>query len=98
QTAAREPGSRRRELPVLGRPHLMLTDAGRDDRIFQSAALLDDLPEPLDGVLGHDGVGAIAVLERLLLAPKVDLPLPFGIMTGLGNQTGIGVDHLDQAA
>ena len=40
---------------------------------------LDDLPQPLDGVLRQDGVVAVGVAQRLRLAPVLDLPHPVGV-------------------
>ncbi len=53
------------EVEVLRGPHLMLADAGGDDRVVELLALVQDLPQPLDGVLRQDGVVAIVKAQRL---------------------------------
>ena len=57
----------------------MLADAGGDDRLVEPAAVLDDVPKPLDGVLRQDGVVAVGVAQRLGLAPLLDLANPVGV-------------------
>jgi hypothetical protein len=54
----------------------MLADAGADDGVVELAALLQDLPQPLDGVLRQDGILAVGVAQRLRLAPMFDLANP----------------------
>ena len=78
EAAAGDPVPRRVEVEVLGRPHLVLADAGGDDRVVELAAVAEDLPQPLDGVLRQDGVVAVGEAQRLRLAPLLDLPDPVG--------------------
>ncbi len=56
----------------------MLADAGGDDGVVELAAVAEDLPQPLDGVLRQDGVVAVGVAQRLGLAPVLDLANPLG--------------------
>ncbi len=51
------------ELVELGRPHLMLADADRDDRVLRSRVSCRQLA---DGVLLQDAVEVLVVLERLV--------------------------------
>src|SRR6185369_55022 len=55
----------------LRRPHLMLTDAGRDHRF--PAGLLVDL---LDDVLRLGVLGIVEIFERVALLPRGDLRVP----------------------
>ena len=56
---------------------------------------LDDLPEPLDGVLRQDGVVAVGVAQRLRLAPVLDLLNPVGELAGCAAPAGrVLVQHL----
>ena len=57
----------------------MLADPRRDDGVVETPAVAADLPEPVDGVLGDDGIVAIRVAQRLGFAPFLDLPQPVGI-------------------
>ena len=77
-----DPVPRLVEVEILGRPHLVLADAGRDDRVVEPAAVLEDLPQPVDGVLRQDGVVAVGVAQRLRLAPLLDLPQPLRELAG----------------
>src|SRR5690606_28287824 len=62
------------ELPEVRRPHLMLADAGRDDRVAAG-----DGVEPLDEVLGLDrAVGVLGVGEGMGLLPVPQLCEPIG--------------------
>src|SRR5438445_1205646 len=71
EPARGEPRPRVRELVVLGRPHLVLADAGDDHRL--PARGVGDL---LDHVLRLDDVVAPLVAERLLHLPLGDLRVP----------------------
>ena len=71
------------EVEVLGRPHLMLADAGRDDRVVQSTAVANHLPESANGVLGQDGVVPVGKAKGFLFTPAFDLPDPLGKASGL---------------
>ena len=64
---------------ILGRPHLMLADSRGDDRLIQSLSIASDLPQSFNGVLGHDGVVALAVAKRLLFSPFLDSANPLGV-------------------
>jgi len=57
----------------------VLAHARRDDRVVQLLAVPEDLPQPPDGVLGDDRVGAVREAQRLGVAPLVDLPPPVGV-------------------
>src|SRR3989440_7400043 len=71
EPARGEPRPGVRDLVVLGRPHLVLTDAGDDHRL--AARGVGDL---LDDVLRLDDVVAPLVAERLRLSPLRDLRVP----------------------
>ena len=49
---------------------------------------LEDLPQPVDGVLRQDGVVAVGELQRLGFAPVVDLPHPVGELAA-ARQVGV---------
>ena len=72
EPAGVDPLARAREAVVLGCPHLVLADVGRDDRLA-----VGGLVHRLDHVLRLDlGVDRVLVAERVLLLPAPDARKP----------------------
>src|SRR5579884_2981431 len=78
ESAAGQPMAWHIEIKILRCPHLMLADAGTDNAVIELTTLLKDLPQPLDGVLGQNGIIAIGVAQRLCLTPMLNLANPLG--------------------
>ena len=82
EPARREPAIGGREAEMLRRPHLVLADLGRDDRI----AAARRVEQRLHRALRHD-FGAVLLLfgevEAARRAPAVDTAPPFAIVTRL---------------
>ena len=80
EAAAGHPLARLVEREVLRRPHLVLTDAGADDRLVELTSLFQQLVQPLDRVLRDDQILAgFGERQRFGFAPRVDLAEPFGV-------------------
>src|SRR5205814_5496530 len=77
------------ELPVLGAPHLVLTDAGDDDRVVGSV-----VAQLLDAVLRLEGpVLRLVVVEGVGGLPAADGGVPVGPVRGDGGRFGqLGLD------
>ncbi len=78
------------ELEVLGRPHLVLADLGRDVDV----AVTDQLVEPPDRMLGLDRLADLAEAQALLLPPLADLPPP-GAETAAQDAVGPSTPSLE---
>ena len=88
---------------MLGRPHLMLPDLGRNDRV--AARRLRRLVQVADGALRHDLGTGLYIIEAAAGAPSLDPRPPFGevgpdmaagakaIEDRLNCQTGISDDR-----
>ena len=73
--AARQPAHRPLEPEMLRRPHLMLADLGRDDRVMRLA----EFEQASHGMLGHDDVGALDIIEAALRPPAGDVGPPWPV-------------------
>ncbi len=74
----------------------MLAHARRDDRLIELAALFNDLPQALNGVLSQYGVVAVGVMQGFGVAPLLDLLYPLRKLTRARTSRRTSVEHLVQ--